>query len=290
MIDDSCALNYDRRCPDWGSCVNLHRNLPERIQMTTVRGWMLTLLALLVVGCGESKSVDPFSPDTGFRREVNPGWPTDSEFIQAGSPGPILSVPAPLSSFTGDRSSFSAGGFVTFGGWITERFDTLQVQLIGSGGIGSPLNSSSMYHHDFSYTRLAGVVDPLGASASTNNVKCGIVGKSRMIGIANLTLFKIGTQSTVLYESSQSTQGNDVTMPACPKAKMKLNAGDGDNYSEVGYRKPSSVTFTNISEVDGSYTCSWAVNGGDYTSTSCSSWDLSALDVGEHHVMLKITD
>lgn len=128
-------------------------------------------------------------------------------------------------------------------------------------------------------------------STSTNYLTCGLIGNGKSSGSAELS-YKVttpgGGYGIELRTASLASSATPITLPACPKAKLKLAGGGDESETHIEFRGPGNVTLSNHSVVIGSYTCDWWLDGSS-VSTDCNGATV-APDTGFHFVKLKVTD
>lgn len=181
------------------------------------RSLVATIATSALIACGDAAVDDVTAPHLTAMpaAPVTDEWPTEDDYAANDIPGTIglkISVDA---RFEDDYKTFVVVANVHFE-WANEVLATITASLVGPDG--NVVNSGSA---GMGYARLALPV-PQGDTTftvriSTNNVTCGLIGKSTYSGSASQKALDVKlVQITLWSQTIPPTNGPDVLQPACP--------------------------------------------------------------------------
>ena len=195
------------------------------------RSLVATIATSALIACGDAAVGDVTAPPLAATpaAPVANEWPSVDEYAEYDIPSTIGLVIHVDPRFEDDYRTFAVVAKVSFE-WVNEVSANITASLINKNGTTINQGSAGM-----KYTRLSLPV-PQGDTTftvriSTNNITCGLVGKSTVSGYAAQNAIDFRLVQVVLYSQTISpTNGPDVLQPACPDP-----GGGGDDDNEVCY-------------------------------------------------------
>jgi hypothetical protein len=199
------------------------------------RSLVATIATSALIACGDAAVGDVTAPPLAATpaTPVANEWPSVDDYTENDIPSTIGLTIHIDPRFEDDYRTFAVVATVHFE-WVNEVSASVSASLINQDG--KTINQSSA---GMQYTRLALPVaqgdTTLAVRISTNNITCGLVGKSTVSGSAAQKAIDFRLVQVVLFSQTISpTNGPDVLQPACVDVTVPPGGGGGDDY-EVCY-------------------------------------------------------
>ena len=237
---------------------------------------LLVMVALTISACADSPlPTDPgaevASPVAAF---VEGQYPTEEEYLAAGgSLTGELSGTRVTGQFSADLSSWSATGSVSYN-FANEVAVDLTTQVVSTAG--KTINSGGQsYNYGSTIPVLIRRTVNLTSAISTNNNKCGITGKARLIGNASLTLIKNPWGISKAWHNKVDESAPEVTLPPCPPDPCATTPPPDDKGGEaMALLTPDGPSLSCSSDGGGGGSSGGSGDGGggkwvSYSITTC---------------------
>jgi len=197
------------------------------------RSLVATIATSALIACGDAAVGDVTAPPLAATpaAPVANEWPSVDDYTDSDIPSTIGLTIHVDPRFEDDFRTFTVVATVHFE-WVNEVSASVSASLINKNGTTVNQGSAGMQ-----YSRLALPV-PEGDTTftvriSTNNITCGLVGKSSVSGNAAQKAIDVRLVQVVLFSQViLPTNGPDVLQPACPDpdAPAPPSGGGGDDF------------------------------------------------------------
>jgi hypothetical protein len=174
-----------------------------------------TIATSVTLACGDARLDDVTAPPPAAipASPVTNQWPSEEEFAEVSSAIGIRIVLAPW--FARDNLYFNVDARITFD-WANYVSATAKASLINASGTQINSGQASLTWYRIALPVASGDTT-LTVRIATNNITCGLTGKSSGSGRAAQRALSFGLVVIDLYDQTAGeTSGPDVMQPTCP--------------------------------------------------------------------------